>query len=315
MTILIVDNPFEAGTDLIVSELASAGVPMFRMDLAEFPSELNFRATFTQWNWEGVLTQGERTVDLTAIQAVYWNRPDGFRFSGLSAADEHYARGAARIGFGGILTSLDVPYLNHPAKASAAEFKPRQLQVARAAGLSVPHTLVTTEADAVRRFSHMVNGSVVTKALGAPVVAHAGGYEALYTREPDLDALQGVELTAHLFQERIEKDFEVRAVFIGDECFCVRIDAASDQARMDWRSDYNSIELTPIETPKEVLQSLRRYAAVMDLAYFAADFIVQPSGRWLFLEANPSGQWAWTNSPDLPVAKAIATVLEEWCEL
>ncbi|MFE7458940.1 MvdC/MvdD family ATP grasp protein [Streptomyces sp. NPDC057554] len=315
MTVLIVDNPFEAGTDLIVSELASAGVPMFRMDLAEFPSELNFRATFTQWNWEGVLTQGERTVDLTAIQAVYWNRPDGFRFSGLSAADEQYAQGAASIGFGGILTSLDVPYLNHPAKASAAEFKPRQLQVARSAGLSVPHTLVTTEADAVRRFSRMVNGSVVTKALGVPVVAHAGGYEALYTREPDLDALQGVELTAHLFQERIEKDFEVRAVFIGDECFCVRIDAASDQARIDWRSDCASIELTPIETPKEVLQSLRRYGAVMDLAYFTADFIVQPSGRWLFLGADPSGQWAWADSPDLPVAKAISTVLEEWCEL
>lgn len=92
-------------------------------------------------------------------------------------------------------------------------------------------------------------------------------------------------------------------------------DAASDQDRIDWRSDCNSIELTPIETPKEVLQSLRRYAAVMDLANFAADFIVQPSGRWLFLEAAPSGQWAWTNSPDLPVAKAIATVLEEWCEL
>ncbi|MFE2291830.1 MvdC/MvdD family ATP grasp protein [Streptomyces sp. NPDC059452] len=315
MTVLIVDNPFEAGTDLVVRELASAGVPMFRMDMAEFPSELNFRATFSQWCWEGVLTQGERTVDLTAIQAVYWNRPSGFRFSGLSASDEHYARGAARIGFGGVMTSLDVPYLNHPAKASAAEFKPRQLQVARAAGLSVPRTLVTTEADAVRRFSHLTRGPVVTKALGVPVVAHAGGYEALYTREPDLDALEGVELTAHLFQERIEKDFEVRAVFIGDECFCVRIDTESDRARVDWRSDYDSIRLTPMETPKEVLQSLQRYAAVMDLAYFAADFIVQPSGRWLFLEANPSGQWAWANSPDLPVAKAISTLLEEWCDL
>ncbi|MFC9799912.1 MvdC/MvdD family ATP grasp protein [Streptomyces bacillaris] len=315
MTVLIVDNPFEPGTDLVVGELAEAGVPMFRMDMAEFPSSLNFRASFSEYLWEGVLTKGERTVDLTAIQAVYWNRPDGFRFSGLSAADEHYARGAARIGFGGVITSLDAPYLNHPAKASAAEFKPRQLQVARAAGLSVPRTLVTTDAGAVRRFSRMVNDQVVTKALGAPVVAHAGGYEALYTREPDLEALQGVELTAHLFQERVEKDFEVRAVFVGDECFCVRIDAESDQARIDWRLDYDAIKLTPMETPKAVLQSLQRYAAVMDLAYFAADFIVRPSGQWMFLEANPSGQWAWADSVDLPVAKAIATVLKEWCEL
>ncbi|MFF2845262.1 MvdC/MvdD family ATP grasp protein [Streptomyces sp. NPDC058001] len=315
MTVLIVDNPFEAGTDLIVGELASAGVPVFRVDTAEFPTELEFRATFSGRHWEGVLANGERSVELSAIQAVYWNRPGTFRFSGLSESDEHYARGAARIGFGGIVTSLDAPYLNHPAKASAAEFKPRQLQVASAAGLSVPRTLVTTDAEAVRRFARLIDGPIITKALGMPVVAHKAGYESVYTREADLHALEGVDSTAHLFQARIEKDFEVRAIFIGDECFCARIDATSDQARVDWRSDYDSIQLTAIETPKSVLQSLRRYAAVMDLAYFAADFIVRPSGKWMFLEANPSGQWAWANSPDLPVAKAISSVLEEWCNL
>ncbi|MFJ7901931.1 MvdC/MvdD family ATP grasp protein [Streptomyces sp. NPDC096198] len=309
------DNPFEAGTDLIVSELASAGVPVFRMDMADFPTELDFRATFSGSHWEGVLANGERSVELSAIKAVYWNRPGAFRFTGLSESDEHYARGAARIGFGGVVTSLDVPYVNHPAKASAAEFKPRQLQVASAAGLAVPRTLVTTDAGAVRRFSRLIDGPIITKAMGMPVVAHETGYESVYTREPDLDALQGVDSTAHMFQERIEKEFEVRAVFVGDDCFCARIDTASAQARVDWRSDYDSIKLTPMETPKTVLQSLQRYAAVMDLAYFAADFIVQPSGKWTFLEANPSGQWAWANSPDLPVAKAISTVLEEWCKL
>ncbi|MFJ6568205.1 MvdC/MvdD family ATP grasp protein [Streptomyces sp. NPDC091292] len=315
MTVLVVDSPFEAGTDLIVGELASAGVPVFRMDTAEFPTGLEFRATFSGSRWEGVLADGERSVELSAIKAVYWNRPGTFRFSGLSESDEHYARGAARIGFGGVVTSLDVPYLNHPAKASAAEFKPRQLQVASVAGLSVPRTLVTTDAEAVRRFARMVDGPIITKALGMPVVAHEAGYESVYTREADLDALEGVDMTAHMFQERIEKDFEVRALFIGDECLCARIDAASHQARIDWRADYDSIRLTAMPTPKSVLQSLQRYAAVMDLAYFAADFIVRPSGEWIFLEANPSGQWAWANSPELPVAMAISTVLEEWCTL
>ena len=233
----------------------------------------------------------------------------------MSEADEHYSKGAARIGFGGVLTSLDAPYLNHPAQASAAEFKPRQLQVANAAGLSVPRTLVTTDAEAVRRFARLIDGPIITKSLGVPVVAHEVGYESMYTREPDLTSLLGVEATAHMFQARIEKDFEVRAVFVADTCYCARIDATSDEARMDWRSDYDSIKLTPIEPPKPVLQSLQRYAAVMGLSYFAAVFIVDPSGRWLFLEANPSGQWAWTNSPEMPVAKAISRTLEEWCNL
>ncbi|MBB5937863.1 hypothetical protein [Streptomyces zagrosensis] len=52
----------------------------------------------------------------------------------------------------------------------------------------------------------------------------------------------------------------------------------------------------------------------MGLAYFAADFIVQPCGEWIFLEANPSGQWAWANSPDLPLATEISRTLEDWCQ-
>ncbi|WP_411080345.1 MvdC/MvdD family ATP grasp protein [Streptomyces sp. cmx-18-6] len=317
MTVLIVDNPSEPGTDLIVKELASAGVPMFRMDMADFPSALDFRASFGVERWEGVLTKGERSVDLSAIRAVYWNRPGAFTFPGLSESDERYARDAARIGFGGVLTSLDAAYLNHPAKSTAAEFRPRQLQVASAAGLAIPQTLVTTEAEAVRRFSRNVGGPVVTRALGAPVAARTAGYECLCVREPDPDALEGIASTAHLFQERIEKDFEVRAVFVGDECFSARVDAVTDQARIgiDRRSGCDSVKLTPVETPRDVHHALRRYAAVMGLACFTADFVVRPSGQWVFLEADPRGRWAWTNSPDLPVAKAIAGVLEEWCDL
>ncbi|GAA4104397.1 MvdC/MvdD family ATP grasp protein [Streptomyces hundungensis] len=315
MTVLVVDGPFEAGTDLIVGELASAGCPVFRMDTAQFPVELEFRASFNEGCWEGVLATAHHSVELADIKAVYWNRPGTFQFPGLSEADEHFARGAARIGFGGVLSSLEAPFMNHPSKASAAEFKPRQLQVARAAGLTTPRTLVTTDAQAVRRFAKLIDGPIITKPLGTPVVAHEGGYEQMYTRVVDLSKLDGISLTAHMFQEQVGKDFEVRAVMVGDRCHSARIDAGSDEARIDWRTDYDSLTITPIKTPCAVETSLRRYAAVMDLAYFAADFIVRPSGEWIFLEANPSGQWAWANSAELPLANAISRTLEEWCQL
>ncbi|MEV8022539.1 MvdC/MvdD family ATP grasp protein [Streptomyces sp. NPDC086554] len=313
MTVLVVDSPFEAGTDLILGELASAGVPVFRMDTAQFPVELEFRATFGNGRWEGVVSDAYRSVLLSGIKAVYWNRPGTFQFSGLSEADENFARGAARIGFGGVLTSLEAPFMNHPSKASAAEFKPRQLQVASAAGLTVPRSLVTTDAQAVRRFAKLVDAPIITKPLGIPVVSHEAGYEQMYTRVVDLGSLSGVSMTAHLFQEQVEKDFEVRLIFVGNECHSARIDAGSEQALIDWRTDYDSLTVAPIATPCAIENAMKRYAAVMDLAYFAADFIVRPSGEWVFLEANPSGQWAWANSPDLPLAAAISRTLEDWC--
>ncbi|WP_245737964.1 MvdC/MvdD family ATP grasp protein [Streptomyces sparsogenes] len=307
------DGPFEAGTDLIVGELASAGVPVFRMDTAQFPLELEFRATFNKGQWNGVLATEQRSVELSDIKAVYWNRPGMFRFPSLSEADEHYARGAARIGFGGVLASLDAPFMNHPSRATYAEFKPQQLRVAGAVGLTTPRTLITSDPGAVRRFAQFIHGPIITKALGVPVVAHEDGWDQMYTRRVDPSDLNGVQVTAHLYQEELEKDFEVRVMFIGDTCYSARIDAGSDQARIDYRSDYDAIAVTPMATPSEVQESLRGYASVFELKYFAADFIVTPAGEWMFLEANPSGQWAWANSAGMPLATAFAKTLEDWC--
>jgi hypothetical protein len=53
--------------------------------------------------------------------------------------------------------------------------------------------------------------------------------------------------------------------------------------------------------------------AGMGLTYAAFDFIVQPDSTWTFLEANPSGQWAWLHSRERPLADHIAETLEGWC--
>jgi ATP-grasp ribosomal peptide maturase len=312
-TVLIVDGPFEAGTDLVVEGLSAANVPVFRMDTADFPHRLEANASFKDGVWSGRLKTPHRTVTLSDVKAVYWNRPGRFEFPELSESDAHWARGAARIGLGGVLTSLDARWMNHPSRASAAEFKPRQLKAARAAGLTVPRTLITTSAAEVRSWAATCGGTpLITKPLGMPTVMHETGLETMYTRLVDLANLEGVHLTAHLFQEQVPKEFEVRAVVIGDTCHSVRIDTDSVAARQDWRADYDSLKYTPIETPCAVREAVRRYMSCMGLAYAALDFIVRPDRTWVFLEANPSGQWAWLHK-ELPLATLLADTLEEWC--
>src|SRR6266851_4864116 len=42
----------------------------------------------------------------------------------------------------------------------------------------------------------------------------------------------------------------------------------------------------------------------------ALDFLVTPEGKWVFLEINPNGQWAWIEEETgLPIAAAIADAL------
>ncbi|MGW7687700.1 ATP-grasp ribosomal peptide maturase [Streptomyces asiaticus] len=312
-TVLVVDGPFEAGTDLVMEGLSSSDIPVFRMDTADFPRELELRATNVDGQWAGTLSNKYRSIALADIKAVYWNRPSLFQFPELSESDAHWARGAARIGLGGVFMSLAARWMNHPSRASAAEFKPQQLRTARSMGLVTPRTLITNSADAVRAFAENVEAPLITKPLGTPHVAHSRGSETMYTREVDLDALGGVELTAHLFQERVTKQYEVRLIVVGDTCHSVKIKAHSEAARTDWRSDYDALEYEPIETPADVVNGVRGYMARLALTYAAMDFIVQPNGQWTFLEANPSGQWAWLNRPEIPLAASIAHTLENWC--
>ncbi|MGH3994158.1 MAG: hypothetical protein ACRDSN_17065, partial [Pseudonocardiaceae bacterium] len=67
-------------------------------------------------------------------------------------------------GLGGVLSSLPVLWVNHPARAAAAS-KPVQLTTAASCGLTVPDILITNEPAALCRFTQA--GETVAKMLGA----------------------------------------------------------------------------------------------------------------------------------------------------
>ncbi|MEU0844408.1 MvdC/MvdD family ATP grasp protein [Streptomyces sp. NPDC005962] len=311
------DGLHDAATDLVVEALRTAHVPVFRMDTAQFPREVELRGHHNgPGAWSGTLATAHRSVELADIRAVYWNRPNQVTFPDLSASDAHWARGAARIGFGGILTGLAAGWprwMNHPSHAAAAEFKPEQLRTASNAGLDTPRTLITNCPDAVTKFAKDIQSPIITKPMGIPYIAHESiGVETMYTRVVDLNDLNGIETTAHLFQEWIEGIFEIRLFSIGGTCHSVRIDAHSEAASLDWRTDYDALSYSAVETPQEISQAVTTYMEAMRLTYAAFDFIVRPDGRWTFLEANPSGQWAWLND-QCALADAIANTLKGWC--
>ncbi|WP_372461935.1 hypothetical protein [Streptomyces endocoffeicus] len=94
------------------------------MDTADFPRELELRANNVDGQWVGSLSTEHRSVALADIKAIYWNRPSLFRFPELSESDAHWARGAARIGLGGVLMSLAARWMNHPSRASRSRHQP-----------------------------------------------------------------------------------------------------------------------------------------------------------------------------------------------
>jgi len=312
VAVLIVSARNDWSADQVAGHLAARGVSYGWLDPADFPRRLGLVAGFDR-SWAVELTTAEGRIDLAGVASVFYRRPGDFDMpAGMSGPELRFARAQARVGLGGVLAALPARWVNHPSSLADAEYKPRQLALAAAAGLGTPRTLVTNDPAAVRAFAGQV-GAVVVKPLAQPIVHEAGTYTPVWTRllsRPDLDHLAGVEVTAHLFQEWIDKQYEVRLTAVGDRLFPVAIRAGSDAAKVDWRSDYDALTYEVVDCPEEIASAVRRYLAASGLRYAAFDFVVDPDGEWIFLECNGAGQWGWlAEECRLPIAEAIADEL------
>jgi glutathione synthase/RimK-type ligase-like ATP-grasp enzyme len=225
----------------------------------------------------------------------------------------------AKLGVGGCLWALPgVLWVNHPARQADMR-KPAQLAAAHAAGLRVPRTLVTNRADAVRRFAAEMTGPIVVKPLGYVSIVESDIRRALYTRvlsDDDLADLDGVEVTAHLFQRYIgDKAYELRLTVVGNgedaNLFPAAIHAGSTAARVDFRADYDSLSYRVAKIPDEVRAGVCAFMRAFGITLGHFDFCVDQAGRHWFLECNGSGgqfQFA-ERATGLPITDAVADLL------
>jgi hypothetical protein len=238
-------------------ELDARGVRWKAVNVGDFPLALSLDAELTpaDGGWRGVLRTGEDEVPLHEVTAVYYGKPtEPVMPAGLSGPELRFSRAQARVGLGGVLASPPVRWVSHPSALADAAYKPRQLAVLRQAGLAVPPTLITNDADAVRAFAETF-GELIVKPLAEPVVYESGGEALVYTRRlghDELDSLDGIEVTAHLVQQWQPKRFEARVTAVGDRLFPVAIHAGSEKAQVDWRSDYDALTYEMIDVPDHV---------------------------------------------------------------
>lgn len=310
---LVLTHPFDPTADYVVSELNRRGEPVFRCDPGEFPQRLivTARLDATSEGWGGCLRLPEREVSLHEIGCAYYRRPTVFNIpAGMNTQVRRWAAGEARMGLGGVLSALP-RWLNHPAAIAAAEYKPVQLTLARSCGLAVPDTIVTNDPVEAKKFLAST-GRAIYKPLTPAGITEADTHRVVFTTPVTVgDVDESIRLTAHLFQEWIDKKYEVRLTVVDDVFLAARIDAGSDTSAVDWRADYDALTYTPLANlPPAVRTGVSALMAQLGLRFGTFDFIVTRDDRWIFLEINPNGQWAWIeDATGLPIAATIANAL------
>lgn len=321
--ILIISYTGDAHVPMVTRHLDRAGRPwaMLATDRLGSDASLTFtlepgaRASAGSAGPRLVL-DGQRPVPLSEVTAV-WNRrrvvsPQRDGGTGDLNRDQ-YIREQRLALLDGALAGLTARWVNSPLALEAARAKIDQLSRASALGLSVPATLVTDSAEAVAAFAerHAASG-VITKVIsaGTPVVPDAAQQYVIFTqRLTGIPSAAQISAAPAIYQAEVAKAWEARAVVVGTEVLCCKIDSqASLRTELDWRHyDFDQVTHEPAEPPGEVAAQLVALCQHYGLVYGAIDLAVTPAGEWIFFELNPNGQWGWLEEKaGLPIGRTLA---------
>jgi ATP-grasp ribosomal peptide maturase len=312
--VVVVTNLDDPTADLVIAELHGRAVPVVRFDAGDFPATLTCSARIggAARRWEGSVRTPTRLAELGAVRSLYYRRPSAFAFPHLKPQDAKFTAAQARYGLGGVVASLSgCLYVNHPNRIGDAEYKPAGLAAAAACGFQVPPTLITNIPDDGRAFIK-AHGPVIHKPIAVPTYVIDGVAQTVPVTEVTVDDItDAVAGTMHLFQQRIDKAADVRVTVIGRRIFAVRIDCDL----LDWRTDYSTHIYTAIRVPELVERAIFAYLEHFRLVFGAFDFALtglqHRAESWVWIECNPSGQWAWMEPPTgLPMTAALADLLQ-----
>jgi len=309
---LIITNAEDSTADLVADVLRRRNVQVHRFDVADFPLRLEMNATLDYDGWSGDFIGPSGPIDLSTVQSIYYRRPTRFQFPNALSGDSHtFAELEARAGMLGVLASLRCTWINSPDKEMAASYKPIQLAKAVRYGLKPPATVVTNNPSTARAFVARCDKHAIYKPIGKDLADEPASTPVSATRLVGVGEIdESIEWTAHLFQEYVPKAYEVRLTIVGRRMFAVEIHAGSEAARLDWRTDYDSLTYKVTTVPNVLRSPILSLMDDFGLVFGAMDFVVTPEGEWRFLEVNPNGQWLWlSRETGLPIAEGIANEL------
>ncbi|MEU8589170.1 ATP-grasp ribosomal peptide maturase [Streptomyces sp. NPDC048664] len=305
MTVLILTCQQDVTADMVVAELNGAGVPLLRLDPADFPGGIALSGEYADGAFEGHLRVGDRRVSTREVRSVWVRRPGD---PGSSAAEPSaWLTEESSQALYGMLDATGTRWMNRPDAARRARRKPWQLRVAQHSGLPVPATLITTVPGAARDFAARF-GDLVVKPVSGTHPTDPPMAVPTTRIAPDTD-FSAVAFGPTLLQRRIAKSADIRLTAVGDRLLAARKPAVPDAEDVDVRFAPSTGPWRPVTTPPRVAEAVRAYLRQAELAYGAFDFAEDADGVWWFLECNQSGQFGFV---ELDTGQPIARALAEW---
>lgn len=314
-TVLIITNDHDEHADAVADALARRGVPVFRFHPADFPHSCSVSIEIDEGQVHGEIRTSRGRVGFDDISAAWFRRSGNLyetRINVTSEKLENYVKIQSQATVSALCSSLATLWVSHPLALRRAEVKALQLVEASRAGLKIPHTLISNDAERATTFVDGLGTAdcAVKPLLAVGVTDDEGGFRMPLTAMlPRGHSLASMAEAPAILQPYVEKAFELRCVVIGEQIFAARMNTQADErSRIDSRGGSPEHEI--FELPAAIERSLRRMMASFGLNFASLDMIVTTDGDFVFLDLNPNGQWLWLEFElDLPLVAAMADLL------
>lgn len=316
MSILVITSRLDLTADEVIRGLTNKGESVYRLNTDDLCSTHNLELYIDTLEFDGSFNTSFREIKFRDIKSVYYRKPSlPIRCSENPQVDK-FIRDEIDLFLKWLWISLgDRFWVSDPTCIKSAESKFSQLRIAPSLGFRIPRTLITNRPEKVREFFNSCGGKMINKVLGT--VTYKEGEQAyhIFCRSvslPEIESGGSISLLPCFFQERVEKEVELRITVVGDLVFPCEIHSQqSDKTKEDWRN--YDLENTPHRVhnlPKNIADQCRSLLHHYSLKYGAIDMILTPQGEYVFLEINPNGQYGWIEKlTGLPITQAIVDLL------
>lgn len=325
--ILILTNKEDAHPTPVIQKFADRGVPVFRLNTEALLTDYKFGwyNDTDHCDFSLICVRSGLTLKGSDITTVWDRRPERPKDLPLeitSGIDKHNLDEA--LGFFSFLRYYikDIPSIGSIVFDRVASSKMLQIRTAQRAGFIVPASCFSNRKTDVLRLAER-HEELVVKPINSNGVWNDGDDEeyVFYAQKVPSASLQDVPdkafmQTVSFVQEYVPKAYELRVTVVGCKVFACKIDSQSQDdntGKTDWRQGYDyGLKFEACDLPKDIADKCRLYLKLMRLNFGAFDFIVTPTGEYVFLECNPNGQWLWIElETGLKISEALADFLQK----
>ena len=307
MILILSTNVGEYTTDVVIDWLDYKKIKYARVngiDIIEGGLKIDF-------NEVKIITKYE-TINLSEVKSFWYRRSISYNyflveykqftkdiFLNIELAGNINAEFNRIINFIGVFYK-DVPWLSQIETSSLNKLE--VLHFAKQLNITIPDTLIVNSKIELKAFKKK-HDAIIVKSMSEMLSLVKKdkvytGYTNIVTDEMINNLPE--KFYPSLFQEAIEKEYELRIFYLNKKFYSMAIFSQSDeQTKTDFR-DYNQEKPNrniPFLLPKEMEKKLTLLMEKMNLNCGSIDMIKSKEGEYVFLEINSVGQFGMVSRP------------------